>query len=333
MEGYQRVGPLTAIPAILRQFDQDPAKVIASAGLEPDILDDSESTISFLYLGRLLKACVTATECPHFGLLIGQRSGIDDLGLVGQLMRNAPSVGRAMYDVCVNQQRYVRGSVVYLLIRGEEACWGYGIYYPEMQAIEQAYDLVMAMALNMMRDLSGISPEQVLLARRRPKNVDLYRRTFGQMPIFNAEQNALVFSSKLLNRPVRRANPRLRMELEKSVANYWAVTQPNASEQVVRVLRAHSVCGTTALSNAASDLGLHCKTLNRKLQNEGTCFRDLRNQARFEIARQLLAGTGMNVTSIALALGYAETSDFTRAFHSWSGKPPSVWRKESSQAA
>jgi len=30
----------------------------------------------------------------------------------------------------------------------------------------------------------------------------------------------------------------------------------------------------------------------------------------------------MNVTNIAVALGYAETSDFTRAFHSWSGKHP-----------
>jgi AraC-like DNA-binding protein len=327
MESYQRVGPLTAIPSVLRQFDQDPAKVIASTGLEPKILDDAENAVSFSDAGRLLQACVTATRCSYFGLMVGQRSGTEDLGLVGQLMRNAPTLGDAIYDVCVNQQRYVKGSVVYLSIQGEVAYWGYGIHHPEMQAIEQAYDLVMVMALNIMLKLSGISPEQVQLARHTPKNVGLYRQVFGQMPIFDAEQNALVFSSKLLKSSVRMANPQLRIVLEKSVASYWAVTQPSASERVVRILRAQSVCGTAALSNAASDLGIHGKALNRKLHNEGTCFRDLRNQARFEIAHQLLTGTRMKVTNIALALGYAETSVFTRAFQSWSGKPPSAWRK------
>ena len=105
MESYQRVGPLTAIPSVLRQFDQDPAKVIASTGLEPKILDDAENAISFLDLGRLLQACVIATRCRSFGLMVGQRSGTEDLGLVGQLMRNPPTLGRAIYYVCVNQQR------------------------------------------------------------------------------------------------------------------------------------------------------------------------------------------------------------------------------------
>ncbi|MGA3317291.1 MAG: AraC family transcriptional regulator ligand-binding domain-containing protein [Candidatus Korobacteraceae bacterium] len=331
MESSQRVGPLTAIPSVLIHFDQDPAKVIASTGLGPSVLDDAENAISFLELGRLLQACVIATKCPYFGLMLGQRSGIKDLGLVGQLMRNAPTLGRAIYDLCVNQQRYVRGSVVYLSIQEEVAYWGYGIHHPEMQAIEQVYDLVTVMGLNIMLELCGISPGQVRLARHTPDNVGLYRKVFGQMPIFDAEQNALVFSSQLLKSSVRMANPQLRTALDKSAASYWAVTQPSTSERVVRILRARSVCGTATVSNVASDLGIHGKALNRKLHNEGTGFRDLRNQARFEIASQLLTGTRMNVTDIALALGYAETSDFTRAFQSWSGKPPSAWRKQPTQ--
>ena len=331
MESNQRVGPLTAIPSLLRQFEQDPAKIIASTGIGPRVLDNAENAISFLELGRLLQACVIATKCSYFGLMVGQRSGFEHLGLVGQLMRNAPTLGRAIYDLCVNQPRYVRGSVIYLSVQEEVAYWGYGIHHPEMQAIEQVYDLVMVMGLNIMRELAGISPGQVRIARHTPDNVGLYRKVFGQMPIFDAEQNALVFSSKLLKSSVRMANPQLRTALEKSVASYWAVIQPSTSERVVRILRARSVCGTAAVSKVASDLGIHSKALNRKLHNEGTGFRDLRNQARFEIACQLLTGTRMNVTNIALALGYAETSDFTRAFHSWSGKPPSAWRKQPTQ--
>ena len=186
----------------------------------------------------------------------------------------------------------------------------------------------MAMGLNIMHELSGVSPGQVWLARHTPKNVGLYRQVFGQMPVFDAEQNALVFSSKLLKRPVRMANPPLRMGLEKAVENYWAVAQPSASERVVRVLRAQSVCGTAALSNLASDLGIHSKTLNRRLHEEGTCFLDLRSQARFQLATQFLSRTSLKVNDIARALGYAETSTFTRAFRTWAGKSPKVWRKQ-----
>ena len=74
-------------------------------------------------------------------------------------------------------------------------------------------------------------------------------------------------------------------------------------------------------------LSMHPRTLNRRLQAEGTSFRKLANEARFLIARQLLAGTRMEVTDIGLALGYAELSGFTHAFQRWSGTAPSEWRE------
>jgi hypothetical protein len=73
-------------------FSALPSSVIASTGLEPKILDDAENAMSFSDAGRLLQACVSATRCPYFGLMVGPRSGTKDLGLVGQLMRNAPTL-------------------------------------------------------------------------------------------------------------------------------------------------------------------------------------------------------------------------------------------------
>ena len=328
MEGLQRVGPLTAIPSLLGQFGQYPAKILSRAGVNPSILDNPENSIPFTDVGKLLEACVEATKCQHFGLLVGQQAGTESLGLVGRLMRNAPTLGRAIHDVCLNQQRYVKGSVVYLSIQEERAFWGYGIHHPGMKAIEQAYDLVMAMGFNIMRELCGVLPEHVRLARRAPHDDRPYLKIFGHRPIFDSEQTALEFSSSLLKQRVKTANPRVREELEQAVAKYWTVTQPSTRDQVIRILRARSVCGSAVLTGVAEDMGIHPRTLNRRLRNEGTNFRDLRNLARYEIARQLLTGTHMKITDVALALGYAETSIFIRAFHAWSGKSPATWRKQ-----
>ncbi len=331
MEGYQRVGALVAIPGLLKEFGQNPAEILSASGFPTGVLENPETLLSLADLGRLIQSCVAATRCPHFGLLIGQQAGTQSLGLVGQLMRHAPALGSAIYDLCVNQQRYVKGSVIYLSIQEKTAMWGYGIHLPNMQAIEQANDLVMAMGLNIMKELSGLAPEQIWIARRAPEDVRPYLQLFGQMPIFDAEQTALVFPSKFLNRPVKSANPQVRKELEKVVANYWLVNQPSTKDQVIRILRARSVCGHATLERVSKELGMNPRTLNRRLEMESTSFRSLLNLGKLEIARQLLRNTRMKITDIAYALGYAETSAFTRAFQSWAGMSPVEWRKESLQ--
>lgn len=49
---------------------------------------------------------------------------------------------------------------------------------------------------------------------------------------------------------------------------------------------------------------------------------------RLERARELLTHTGMNLSQIADALGYADAANFTRAFKRWTGHSPSRYRSE-----
>ena len=122
MEGQQRIGVIVELPQVLREMGEDPERLIASVGIDPDKLRNPENSISFVELGRLVQACVTATGCEHFGLLVGQRATTASLGLVGRLMRNAPTLKAAILDLCTNQRRYVRGAVAYLLI-SERDCF------------------------------------------------------------------------------------------------------------------------------------------------------------------------------------------------------------------
>ena len=68
------------------------------------------------------------------------------------------------------------------------------------------------------------------------------------------------------------------------------------------------------------------RTMHRRLVAEGTQFRKLDAECRYDIARQLLEHSALAMAEIAAALGYAETSVFTRAFRRWSGTTPTRWR-------
>jgi AraC-like DNA-binding protein len=143
---------------------------------------------------------------------------------------------------------------------------------------------------------------------------------------FDAEQNALVFPPTMLVRPVRGADGELRRILEKSVAQYWAVKQPSFTDRLARILCARVNFGGESLEDVAQRLAIHPRTLNRRLQAEGSSFRRLSSGARSEAAQQLLEGTRMDVTTIAHVLGYADSSGFSHAFRRWSGETPIEWR-------
>jgi AraC-like DNA-binding protein len=84
--------------------------------------------------------------------------------------------------------------------------------------------------------------------------------------------------------------------------------------------------GGESLEHAARYLSIHPRTLNRRLQAEGSSYRTLLSRARSEATQQLLTVTRMDVTTIAHSLGYADSSGFSHAFRRWSGKAPIEWR-------
>ena len=69
------------------------------------------------------------------------------------------------------------------------------------------------------------------------------------------------------------------------------------------------------------------RSLRRKLEEEGTSFRDIVEAERRQLAMQLLQGTQMKLDEIALQLGYGDTASFTRAFRRWLGQAPGEYRK------
>lgn len=331
--GWQRVGALTIAPALLRELGADPATVIAEAGLAPDSLVDREGRVPFPAACLFLKLSAQRTGCDHFGLLLGLRNGTESLGVVGALMREASTWGRAVLDLVENQHRYVRGGVPYLMAHSGTAWAGYAVYERYVAGVEQIEDAAIAVGLTLMRELCGAVPEQVLFSHRAPADPQAYHRLFGVPVAFDADRTALVFPSTMLDLPVRGANAQRRAALAERVRDYWALDLPQVSEQVMRLLRSRGIFGEVGLDGVAEALALHPRVLERALKREETSFRALLNQTRVDVAQRLLKGTRLSVTDVGAALGYADTSAFSNAFRRMCGESPSDWRQSATTAA
>jgi AraC-like DNA-binding protein len=96
------------------------------------------------------------------------------------------------------------------------------------------------------------------------------------------------------------------------------------SQRLRAVLKEKPLNGTAA----AATIGVHRRTLSRRLKSEGMSFKRIANEARSGVAKQLLADTNMSLAEISAALKFSEPAAFTHAFRRWTGTTPSAWRKK-----
>ncbi len=323
-----RIGGTIGLPEVLQSLGASPRELLSQAGFDAGLFDDPDNVISYTARGRLMAHCVAKTKCQHFGLLVGQRGGLHSLGLVGLLVKYSPDVGMALRNLVRYLHLHVRGAATTLEVEGGAAILGYQIYQRGAQSNDQVGDGAVAVILNILRELCGPDwkPMEAWFAHRKPDDIEPFRRFFRVLLRFDAEQNAIVFSSSWLKRPLPEAHPDLRRLLQKQIDALEARHGDDFPEQVRTVLRAALVTGDANAARVAALFSMHPRTLNRRLNDFGIGYQDLVDETRFELARQMLSDSDLEVSEIAMMLHYADARSFIRAFRRWSDATPARWR-------
>ncbi len=324
-----RVGPLMGLAALVSDLGSDPDPVFRQAGFHVTQFDDPDRTIPFIRGSELLARCAGETGCGHLGLLLGERADPSSLGLAGFLLRTAPDVGSALRELARNLDLHDQGGNVFVETSGKITRFGYRIHVPGARATEQIYDLSLTIACKIMHSLcgDGWNAGEILLSRPKPENTAPYTRFFQAPLRFGSIQNAVAFSTAWLRHRIPSGDPLLHRHLQQEANELHSKRTTPIVSEVRRLLRQHlgkKHCGISAI---AGQLGLHERTLNRRLKGEGTTFRQELEAIRYDIARELLQSRKLALSTIAASLGYSDATAFIRAFKQWSGTPPAEWRR------
>ncbi len=325
-----RIGPICAVPDVLRSLGQDPSVVLGEIGIDPSLFDDPDNLISYVARARILGHCAAKTGCRHFGLLIGERGGLQGFGIVGLLAKYSTDVGTALQRLVRFFHLHVRGAGVAVSIAGDLATFRYDILQPNVEAVDQLGDGAVATMFNVLRSLCGSDWRaiEIRLAHRAPPDLKPYLRCFAMTPTFDAAEYAVVFEASWLDRPVPEGDAELIRLLQQHILALEAKYEGSLAAQVRAVLRTAILAGQAGEEQIAALLSLHKRTMHRRLVAEGTQFRVLDAECRYDIARQLLEHSALAITEVAETLGYAEAGVFTRAFRRWSGTTPTRWREQ-----
>jgi len=322
------VGAFSQLPKVIAALGADPAEFCARVGFDRKLFDDPNNQVTYRAASHLFQGGAQTTRCPHFGLLVGKNSGLENLGFVGLLVKYSTDVGTALHNLVRYVHLHIRGSTTIIEESGKVALLSHSIHARGAEATDQIADASLAMMQNIMVALCGreFRAIEVRFEHRRPDDVVPYNRFFEAPLHFGMSENALVFASSYLSRPLPAVEPELIRLLQDNAAKLEAEFGEDFSGQVSSILRTALLVEQGSAEQVAAMLGMHSRTLHRRLAESGTNFRALVDSCRFELARQMLADTDHDVGYIAGVLDYADTSAFARAFRRWSGSTPSDWR-------
>jgi AraC-like DNA-binding protein len=275
-------------------------------------------------------AAVAVTGDENIGVRVGALARVETFGVLGYIGRSSATLG----DALLKTARYIRlwnaATGLSLLVEGDDAVLWYRSLAPE-RPHPAGGDTVMTSLLVLSRQLTGrhVMPSEARFAHPAPSNDAPYREIFGSSAKFDRSEYGLVFRPDILTLPITTFDSELgeRLTQEASALVDALPVTASFSRRVRALLTAELRGGNPLSENIAAQLGVHPKTLTRRLRDEGTSHRELLDTLRRELAERYVSASELNVSEVAFLLGFSDTSAFNKAFKRWFGVAPVAFRR------
>lgn len=175
----------------------------------------------------------------------------------------------------------------------------------------------------------GIALDSVTFPYPRPAHADDYALIYTEHSEFGGESLIARFQANLLDLPIRRDEAALTTFLEGAPGKLTMLYRRDR-EMVLRVrdLLRDALPANLDQDEVAARLNLSPRTLHRRLEEEGSSFRAIKDALRRDLALSRLTKTAAPIAQIAADLGYADPSAFYRAFIEWTGMAPAHYRRQ-----
>jgi AraC-like DNA-binding protein len=150
-----------------------------------------------------------------------------------------------------------------------------------------------------------------------------YASMLGGECLFNRPACRLVFDRAFLDRRVIR-RPHEAARLKATTPGYFekpGLVAQTWKQQVRNIVRSELAGGRplSTIESLAREFKISSKTLQRRLQAEGTSYRQIKADARIEAARNALASEEASLSEASIAAGFAEPNALARALRNAAG--------------
>lgn len=322
-----------SVEGALRQ-GADAGKLLLAADIPPQWLDAPEQMITERQLSELIKAVWRYTDDEFMGLSPNIcRRGV--FSLMAELAQGAKTLGGVLQQSARLYKAVTDDLDIGLeLDSAVDAPLVFYRLHLNHNGEDRDHLLQEFIMLMWQRFASWLVGQQIPIASTcfgypAPGHAREYRAMFLGELVYDRALSGFSLHPRYLQLPVIRNT----MELQGFLRACPGVilhrpVQDNSLQTRIRVLlQRYDLDQMPGLTEISRLLLIAPRTLRRRLQEEGTTIRQIKEGLRRDFALKLLTSEHLSVQEVAEQSGFAEAAAFCRAFKRWTGQSPAHWRR------
>jgi AraC-like DNA-binding protein len=328
---------MTVLPALMHaaRCGMAPPAFIAHFGLDPATMADPDGRVPYAVVHRVwdeLPALCNDPDAAFHAATAHPPPSMDSSPLT-LLFSASPTVG-AGFQRLIRFQRVHSGdkdSLIELHVDTD----AFEITFHATRSTFRAHPATFvygftSMRANIARTLGRDIPVlDVMFRHPEPANREPYDAHFGVRVQFGAPIDRIRYPRHVFDWPQPGASARIALLAEAQARAIESTIQSTTWLDDVRgAITQLLPDGDATLERVAKALDLSPRTLQRKLEREGTSLRELVDDVRRSLAQTYISDGSMSLATIAFVLGFSEQSAFHRAFVRWTGQSPGDFRRD-----
>lgn len=264
------------------------------------------------------------TGDPALGLHMGQHPSNNSLGMLGLLLMSCRTMRQAMEMMCQYNQTLTNVFTYSFELSGNQGLFHFNPHplweSSNPESARQAVDATISGWIKGIHQATGkhIYPVQTNLRFSR-RLVAEYQKIIPTPILFDQPSSCFIFSMADLDTPLLSYDatllPVFQTLLQQKLESLS--TRDTIRNQVKTILLSDFKGQLVHIDIVASKLHLTARTLQRKLADEGTSYRQLSTELRKDLANTLLRSNKTKKSEIGFLLGYADLSTFSKALKNW----------------
>ena len=326
---YIRSAGLRGLRDEVTALGGDADRYAQAADLDPTALDSDDVLITDVAAATVLEVAARDLDRPDLGLRVAARQDISMLGSLAVAIQHSPTLGEALD--CTSRYLFVHGGSLSVSLGpdpdGDPEVAGLRYGPATADGPVQGTDLGVGFTHRTITYLHhgpyGLVGVDLPYEPVAPRSV--YEEFFGAPVRFGRSDRAAV-----LRVPTRLTAHRLagvNDTLRQLALAYLAAQSPSphtttVAPRVRAAVQESLGTGPVEVPAVARLLTMHHRTLQRRLEAEGTTFGAIVEEVRRETVHRLLTRTDLPLGQVSAMAGFAEQSTLSRAVRRWWGRSP-----------
>ncbi|MEB7642469.1 AraC family transcriptional regulator [Acinetobacter pittii] len=325
---------INLIVETIKQWGVSGEQLLDGSGITLDQLEKPYWYVEFNTLNQLIERAIELCKESALAGYLALNMTASCYGSVGMAAMVSPNLREALK--ILEQFIGSRCKVFKPELKQEnnDAYWSIHQPVKAFQLSSNANIFLLVGFVQIAKKLTGLSHlGKVELQMPEPIGFDQISHQLAVTCLFNQKFNRWIFPKEYLAQPVLTADPMLapllnaqcKRDIEKlNLKSGWK----GQVKQVAEKLLLNGNIDALKVGQVAHIMSMSERTLQRYLALDHTSFTLLVDSLKKEHALKLLAQNNMSIEKVALMLGYAETSHFTRAFKRWMGMTPKYFQTQ-----